>query len=310
MTPHDDAHLASLAKAAPPGSVLTVQEVVWTHNKPTPPTTLERLHSQPLRAVRDLTNLARKVRLAGLLASDDNAVAKPLPEAELAAAVRKLFPAQAERALAGSGEAADALFALAELLKPHLALGTVEATKPAYAVGQSFSLRSRAPVTPTPPAAAVAAPPAAALNAWSAAASAHARDAPAPLIDDDSLLDDEDRAVKKPIADDGCAPDAQGKRQPCKNCSCGLREEMEAAEGEKRAAAPAKSACGNCALGDAFRCANCPHLGKPAFEPGDEVVLDSKSLARDVPGVAEQKVATGTTGGVVMLGDDDMMDDL
>ncbi|KAH8054043.1 metallo-sulfur cluster assembly [Aureococcus anophagefferens] len=67
---------------------------------------------------------------------------------------------------------------------------------------------------------------------------------------------------------------------PCANCSCGRREALDAENASKAAAGappPATSACGNCGKGDAFRCAGCPHLGKPAFkenEPAGKLVLD------------------------------------
>lgn len=87
--------------------------------------------------------------------------------------------------------------------------------------------------------------------------------APSPTIDVE--------ARAKASADD-C-----GGRKACDNCSCG-RAEMEAAEArgeEKKTEQPHKSECGNCSKGDAFRCAGCPYLGKPAFKEGEEhLVLD------------------------------------
>ena len=92
------------------------------------------------------------------------------------------------------------------------------------------------------------------------------------LVDEDDLLND---GVQ--VDSEACAPPADGgKKRACKNCSCGLAE-LEAAELKdaqtKIAPLVRASGCGNCSKGDAFRCASCPFLGKPAFEPGQEKVV-------------------------------------
>ncbi|XP_034281417.1 anamorsin [Pantherophis guttatus] len=94
------------------------------------------------------------------------------------------------------------------------------------------------------------------------------------LLDSDELLDPED--LKKPDPASLRAPSCKesGKRKACKNCTCGLAEELEQ---EKKGAQP-KSACGNCYLGDAFRCASCPYRGMPAFKPGEKILLNENNL--------------------------------
>ncbi|XP_029289755.1 anamorsin isoform X2 [Cottoperca gobio] len=95
------------------------------------------------------------------------------------------------------------------------------------------------------------------------------------LVDSDALLDEDD--LKKPDPASLKAPSCGGaaKKKACKNCSCGLAEELESKG--KQTNLP-KSACGSCYLGDAFRCASCPYMGMPAFKPGEKIVLDNKAL--------------------------------
>ncbi|KAK6339035.1 electron carrier [Orbilia brochopaga] len=120
------------------------------------------------------------------------------------------------------------------------------------------------------------------------------------LIDENTLLDDSDLAmpVQQPPE---CRPKPGKRRRACKDCTCGLKEKIEAEDRAKRtaadaalkaaAAAPAvklgqddlaevdftvegkASSCGNCYLGDAFRCDGCPYIGLPAFKPGEQVRL-------------------------------------
>ncbi|CAM9235773.1 unnamed protein product [Choristocarpus tenellus] len=94
------------------------------------------------------------------------------------------------------------------------------------------------------------------------------------LVDEDALL--EASAPVKRVTEDagGCAT----KRRACKDCSCG-RAEMEQGLADADASVVGDggtiptSSCGSCYKGDAFRCATCPFLGKPAFEKGQEKVI-------------------------------------
>lgn len=120
-------------------------------------------------------------------------------------------------------------------------------------------------------------------------------------IDPESLLTEADKARPVPT----CEPvtsNAPRRKRACKGCTCGLAEleeedrkngkvvlldgsqngeamvvtqdEKERLVNAAKNAPKATSSCGNCFLGDAFRCASCPYLGLPAFKPGEKVEID------------------------------------
>jgi hypothetical protein len=102
-------------------------------------------------------------------------------------------------------------------------------------------------------------------------------DADDQILDEDALLESAGSLVPLPAAPanlPGSSSDDCSGRKACDNCSCGRADnEAAAARGEiskeEFEAAPT-SACGSCGKGDAFRCAGCPYLGKPAFKAGEE----------------------------------------
>ncbi|XP_071524769.1 anamorsin homolog [Panulirus ornatus] len=98
------------------------------------------------------------------------------------------------------------------------------------------------------------------------------------LADPDDLLTEEDLTRPDPQSLKVCR--TTGKRKTYKNCVCGLKEELDVENMQKveENKKNFKSAGGTCHLGDAFRCAACPHMGSPAFKPGEKVKLTDSTL--------------------------------
>ncbi|PKX94500.1 DUF689-domain-containing protein [Aspergillus novofumigatus IBT 16806] len=114
------------------------------------------------------------------------------------------------------------------------------------------------------------------------------------LINEDNLLDDSELSAPI-IQPPECRPKAGKRRRACKDCTCGLAQKLQEEDAVKRADADEQldamkllhddlaevdftvqgkvGSCGNCSLGDAFRCEGCPFIGLPAFQPGEEVRL-------------------------------------
>lgn len=142
----------------------------------------------------------------------------------------------------------------------------IKSFKPKYEIGSSTKLTfSKAPIAPT---------------VWKL--DDMLEDDDVETIDPDDLLDEED--FKKPDQASLRVCETSGKRKACKDCSCGLADELDAERATQNGTvntAEAKSSCGSCYLGDAFRCAGCPYLGMPAFKPGEKVQLSDGLLKAD-----------------------------
>ncbi|KAK3942284.1 cytokine-induced anti-apoptosis inhibitor 1, Fe-S biogenesis-domain-containing protein [Diplogelasinospora grovesii] len=114
------------------------------------------------------------------------------------------------------------------------------------------------------------------------------------LIDEDTLLTEEDLNRPIPIPPE-CQPAPGKKRKACADCTCGLAKRLEEQDKARREKADKDlntlklksedlteldftvqgktGSCGSCALGDAFRCSDCPYIGLPPFKPGEEVTI-------------------------------------
>lgn len=154
----------------------------------------------------------------------------------------------------------------------------ISASKPNFEVGSSSQIKlSFGKKTPKP-----AEKPALDPNTvkmWTLSAN-DMDDEEVDLVDSDALLDEDD--LKRPdpasLKAPSCGDGATKKKKACKNCTCGLAEELDQESKGKQKTNMPKSACGSCYLGDAFRCASCPYLGMPAFKPGEKIVLDNNTL--------------------------------
>lgn len=86
------------------------------------------------------------------------------------------------------------------------------------------------------------------------------------------------RDTQEVVVEDGVTVEKKKrttKKRKCANCTCGRSKSKEATKDcGVPETAPAKSGCGSCYLGDAFRCEGCPYKGMPAFKEGEEFKFD------------------------------------
>ncbi|XP_015265136.1 PREDICTED: anamorsin [Gekko japonicus] len=236
LTVHSAQVLAEIARIIKPGGRVLLKEVV----------TAETGNNSKLKAI---TKLPTALTLSGLVEVKE--LQKEPLTSEQTRAIQEKLGLQCNK----------------------LVFVEIEGKKPNFEVGSSSQLRLSFVKKAVPSEKRAVDPTAAKL--WTLSAN-DTNDEDSDLLDSDELLDSED--LKKPDPASLKAPSCKesGKRKACKNCTCGLAEELEK-EKEKNNPVP-KSACGNCYLGDAFRCASCPYAGMPAFKPGEKILLNENNL--------------------------------
>jgi len=146
---------------------------------------------------------------------------------------------------------------------------TLSAKKPDFEVGSSAALSFAKP----------AAPVTNGKSVWVLSAE-DTMDDDIDIIDPDTLISQDDFNKPDPKSLRVCG--TTGKRKACKDCSCGLAEELGAGAEITTKTPTQASSCGSCYLGDAFRCASCPYLGMPAFKPGEKVKISDTQLKPDI----------------------------
>uniref|UniRef100_A0A1D1XL33 Anamorsin homolog n=1 Tax=Anthurium amnicola TaxID=1678845 RepID=A0A1D1XL33_9ARAE len=242
---HDTTTLSKLVSILVPGGTLYIKE----------PVLLDSGSSTDIPIVRTTKDLVSELKLAGFVDLEIRGATK-VEINDLANTVEQVWGIKDENKKQE----------LVQSLYGQLNVVEVIAKKPSYEIGASFALPFSKKVTSSNNTVNKA-------SIWSLSADDEE------LENEDELLDEND--LIKPDKSTLTQPDCEtnGKRKACKNCSCGLAEELEK---ESKSAPKPTSSCGNCYLGDAFRCSTCPYLGMPAFAPGEKVVLGGNMMQDDI----------------------------
>ncbi|KAI8606400.1 cytokine-induced anti-apoptosis inhibitor 1, Fe-S biogenesis-domain-containing protein [Dissophora ornata] len=274
---HSDAVLAALASTLLPGGGLSLTEPVLSGAS-----SLPALHQLLQRSAADLLSV---LKISGFV--ETTVVNQRQATAQEIQGLLQAWSLQSDAA---------ALVGQIEFVE-------ISAKKPAYELGAAAALpwaRKRATNTTTSTSAPKPKPTAtnrvSKTAVWTISANDE-EDEDAELEDEDNLLDESDliKPTKEQLAAPECGPNSL-KKKKCKNCTCGMEEEGDPEDEQQDSnrwkesaitevvpkALQPKSSCGNCYLGDAFRCGSCPYIGMPAFEPGEKVQLGGNMLKDDI----------------------------